>query len=336
MKRKWNDMRLGAVLLAMLLAFFLCPTQGLANDYSVETEGLYILDGSSGESIAEAKEKALQDAMRRAVEEASVFISSDSAVEDLELTQDEVIALACGILRVEDAPIMMKELENGMIQFTAYIQGVVSADPADLRERVANRQALQESLDKYQKLVDVTNKIRQENKALQERYSKVAAQAAQHRISQEARQATAQRLTDKFQVPVIDITPEDSDHAYFLYTAFSLYNYEEEGYAGLQFHIIEEIPDEEMTDGTKYMMVLHGYRFEDYKRNGTAYASHQLVSYTKYGSDRQYLSSGSYYGYPEFEMKELGANTFDSYVLEKAMEYFRSSNKKVTEARHVN
>jgi len=67
---------------------------------------------SEFETIDIAKQRAKQKAARNAQEKAGVFINSFSKTRDMELVEDEVIAITCGILSVVDVKYDVKPLDD--------------------------------------------------------------------------------------------------------------------------------------------------------------------------------------------------------------------------------
>ncbi len=65
------------------------------------------------ETLDIAKQRAKQKAERAAQEKAGVFISSYSATKNLELVEDEIISIACGIMSVVDVKYDVTPLSDG-------------------------------------------------------------------------------------------------------------------------------------------------------------------------------------------------------------------------------
>ena len=72
---------------------------------------------SEFETIDIAKQRAKQKAERNAQEQAGVYISSYSRMKDLELVEDEVVSITCGIMSIVDVKYDVKSLDdvNGFV-----------------------------------------------------------------------------------------------------------------------------------------------------------------------------------------------------------------------------
>lgn len=83
----------------MLVTFFLLfISTAFAAEQSINATGIYIAGAS--ESLNEAKQNALKDAMRQATEQAGVIVNSYSKIHNMELTDDEVTIVANRILKI--------------------------------------------------------------------------------------------------------------------------------------------------------------------------------------------------------------------------------------------
>src|SRR3989338_2659243 len=85
---------------AILVSFFLFyPSQGFAEVKEIVSEGTYNM--GDGETPGVAESRALLNAKRTALEQAGTYVESYSKVINLQLSEDEIQALASGIMEVE-------------------------------------------------------------------------------------------------------------------------------------------------------------------------------------------------------------------------------------------
>ena len=184
----------------------------------VETEGSYYYEKSSDEPIMEAKQKAKKEAMRAAVQEAGMYISASSMIKDMQVSKDEVMGLACGMIQIQSEEFSERNVDDNIIQIACIIKGVININEADLKKRLTDRQMLQDSLDQYNRLVQETQSIRDENKYLREKIATASEDKQQSRITRQERVEGLQKLNNHswWKGTYIDITPEDSLRGYYL------------------------------------------------------------------------------------------------------------------------
>ncbi|MCR5030403.1 MAG: hypothetical protein K5982_02920 [Selenomonadaceae bacterium] len=201
----------------LLCAFLMTFSIAWAEQFMVETEGSYFW-GKDDESIVDAKQKAKQEAMREAIQEAGIYISVNSKAKDMQMTQDTIMGLACGMLQVQSEEFSERNIDDNIIQITCIIKGVVNINEADLEKRLADRQMLQDSIDQYNRLVQETQSIRDENKYLREKFAAASEDKQQSRITRQERIEGLQKLNNHswWKGTYIDITPEDSLRGYYL------------------------------------------------------------------------------------------------------------------------
>lgn len=100
-------------ILLFLAAFCLVFTtnQGYASSTKIVAEGRYIL--GDNDTRTQAKDAAVKDAMRIAVEKAGVYVESYSETNNCQLTKDQVRMAAAGIVKVMDQSIDF--VDNGTV-----------------------------------------------------------------------------------------------------------------------------------------------------------------------------------------------------------------------------
>ena len=132
---------------------------------TIEADGNYQMGDGMEENQAIAKERAKVDAMRRASEQAAVYIESSSEVSMGTLTKDDIRMLSSAILQVKSVeyhPVVVGD----SIQYQCHI--VVTADTDSVKGRIQNgRLELEVSLRKYQ---EENERLRKEMEELKQRY----------------------------------------------------------------------------------------------------------------------------------------------------------------------
>jgi len=136
------------VIMGIFMTLFVLLGQGSAFAESKEllAEGTYVM--GDGETPTIAEERALLQAKRSAVEQAGTYVESFSKVKNYQLTDDEVIVLASGIVEVQ--VVDKKRTVNGNgIEFWVKIKATVDSDKIqEMVAKVKNR----ESVEDYKKL----------------------------------------------------------------------------------------------------------------------------------------------------------------------------------------
>ena len=118
-----NEMKKFFCLLALTL---LLTTPVLAAEKTISATGMYIAGAS--ESLNDAKQNALNDAMRQAAEQAGVLVNSYSKTHNMELTDDEVTILATRIIKITNKNFDVKLISDSEIKVIAYIDVVVNTE----------------------------------------------------------------------------------------------------------------------------------------------------------------------------------------------------------------
>jgi len=128
----------------LLLLCSLLPVHVFASSQIITTKGAYI--ASSSESINDAKQKALNDALRQAAEQAGVLVISSSKVKDALLTEDEVKLIAARVLHICSQKYSIRTINSDSIEATAYVEVSIDTDNIDsyLNDIVSENKVLNE------------------------------------------------------------------------------------------------------------------------------------------------------------------------------------------------
>jgi hypothetical protein len=97
--------------LAVLIFLTLTPT-AFAQSVEIIAEGVYQMGDNDTPSIAE--DRALLKAKRNAVEQAGTYIASYTSVENFQVTDDKVVALSAGAIKVSVLDTKRTQIGNGM------------------------------------------------------------------------------------------------------------------------------------------------------------------------------------------------------------------------------
>ena len=126
------------------------------------------------ETIVIAKEHAVQEAQRNALEQAGVYVKSYTKTKNLKVEEDTVTVLTNGILWVKDKKITKRTNEYGDIHIKAEI--LVSIDTDDIEKKLNNTKALENMQIEYNDLQQRYNELENEINQLRKSSSKEEAQ----------------------------------------------------------------------------------------------------------------------------------------------------------------
>lgn len=122
----------GILLLAVIMITGqMIPQQAEAATYQIVAEGQYVM--GDGDTREIAKDKAVKDAMRIAVEKAGVYVESYSKTQNLQLTDDQVRMVAAGCIKVLDQSVDFYT-ENNDWRAQAVIYAEVNTNNINLKE----------------------------------------------------------------------------------------------------------------------------------------------------------------------------------------------------------
>ena len=102
-----------------------------AATYQIVAEGQYVM--GDGDTREIAKDKAVKDAMRIAIEKAGVYVESCSKAQNYELTDDQVRMVAAGCIKVLDQSVDFYTEKNDW-RAQAVIYAEVNTDNINLKE----------------------------------------------------------------------------------------------------------------------------------------------------------------------------------------------------------
>jgi len=155
----------GCAFFLVLCTLFVVPAAAAVR--TVTATGSYTM--GEAETMLVAKERALEDAKRRAAEQAGVYVTSSSTVENLALTQDTVTTMTASFLRVTGTPRYETEAVGDALAMTVRATITAEADDSDL-QRI--RQMTQEPsrVAAYQQLTSSYARLQREAAVLQKAF----------------------------------------------------------------------------------------------------------------------------------------------------------------------
>lgn len=132
----------------------------------IEAEGVFVM--GDNDTKTQAKNFALQDAKRLALEKAGTYLKSSTQVVDGQVTKDEIVTIASGVIKLEK--IIMEEavLNSGVMSLKINAQFIIDSD--DLQKKIEdlkkseNRQAEIQKMaalqEKYDNLLTENNQLK--------------------------------------------------------------------------------------------------------------------------------------------------------------------------------
>jgi tetratricopeptide (TPR) repeat protein len=153
--------------------------------------GEYVM--GDADTIAQAKERARLTAMREVSEQAGVYLESTTVVKDLEISSDEIHAIAGSILQVKDT-VYHEETADGSITVKAVVTALV--DPLDV-STLQNRLQEKKAQEDYQVLLMDYQKTQAKYQDLQAEVKKLRGQLSDTAMQPAARQAVNNALQER-------------------------------------------------------------------------------------------------------------------------------------------
>ena len=156
----------GKIVLLMMLLFFTANIVE-AKEEVIEVTGEYILPAEmEDESFKLCEERAREEAKRKAVESAGVFVQSETKTQGFKLESDEISLLAARFMRIEEQKRTREPLENGDIRFTVTIKAFIDVDSEKYRQVFEDRMAYERELERHKALLEAYEKEKQRNERL--------------------------------------------------------------------------------------------------------------------------------------------------------------------------
>lgn len=164
-------MKTKAICLMIFLSILMLSGLSLAETKTVTATGKFVMGDLDSKSSA--KKIALMNAKQSALEKAGTFLTSSSAVENYQLTKDEITTLAAGIMSVE----ILEEkwtMEGESPAVTVTIKATI--DTGNLDEQIQATRENKEVVDAYKSMEAELADLRKELEALKD--EKIAAKSS--------------------------------------------------------------------------------------------------------------------------------------------------------------
>lgn len=188
--------------LCMLIAASLADAKGEV----IYGNGEYIIvdgeDKSSGEEIA------FQEAMRNAVQQAGVMIQAYSKSENAQLTDDEVYAVANGIIHLKNKSISWKDNHLVSVHITAEI------DTKEISTELSKCQSDYEIVMRYKKAKENYNQLMHEIQDLKNKLEKAKDEYERNNINESIKEKTQRFIAMIwFERALVSYTDDDMENA---------------------------------------------------------------------------------------------------------------------------
>ncbi|MDY2684825.1 MAG: hypothetical protein SOV43_01470 [Selenomonadaceae bacterium] len=172
---KYLQKIIGAALIGTMVYV---PSIAWAEIHNVTADGEYTL--ATSDTMEQAKDKALKEAMRSAVEKAGVYIESYSIAKDMSLTQDEVRVIAGSIIKI-DGKRFETVADGDSFIVRCYITAEVNTDEINLKRAMETRKAADDNV----RLKKSVGELQTENQSLREQYAQAKDDNEKMRIQNE-------------------------------------------------------------------------------------------------------------------------------------------------------
>lgn len=154
----------------IITLFLLSTVKVYATEQIINATGMYIAGAS--ESLNDAKNRALEDAMRQATEQAGVLVNSYSKTHNMVLTDDEVTTVATKIVKINKKTFEVSLLSDSEIKVVANIEAIVNIDNIsdDILALKEENQKLKEEKNEISKKQNVLESLHIIAKKIREKY----------------------------------------------------------------------------------------------------------------------------------------------------------------------
>ena len=193
MGRIWKQ--LGVILFSCLAMMALVGGYGSSSVFAeqrlIEATGTYTIGDGLDENISVAKDRAKEDALRNASEQAGVFVESLSVVQDAMLTKDEVKVISANIMQVQGPPKFKAiPISDDVIRYECQVTVLVDTDNVNTA-MLQDKPALADSAAQNKELTAEVERLNKEMEQLLQKYAAAASDTERQQIRVEVRQNEA-------------------------------------------------------------------------------------------------------------------------------------------------
>jgi hypothetical protein len=158
------------MLVLALIAVVCCGV--LAEQQTYETEGIHRM--GSDDSLNQARNAALREAKRLALEQAGTYLNSITQVVNGQVSKDEINSIASGVIKLDKIISEETKFDNGVT--SVVIKACFIIDNDDLRKKIDDLQKSANRQEELKKIADLESKYN----ALLEKLNKLENQRAQN------------------------------------------------------------------------------------------------------------------------------------------------------------
>ena len=161
-----------------VVAMFLYSAVAYAAPQNIEAYGEYMM--STADTLESAKEQAMKEAMRSAVEKAGVYVESYSKVKDMALTEDQIRVVAGNIIKIENKSFTTVASGNTFLIKCA-INAVIDTDSIDLQRVMEMKKTQEENV----RLMKTVANLQREGDILRQQYQQAQSESEKLKIKNE-------------------------------------------------------------------------------------------------------------------------------------------------------
>ena len=138
----------------------------------IEATGTYTMLAEMEEPFANAEERAREEARRSAIEQVAVYVESSSTVQEGKLTNDEIRAIAAGLLRIQEEECSRELIGTKKdIRFTVKIKATADASDETLNLLLRNHMAMADVVQQYRSLSSLYETEKKQNEEISKLFS---------------------------------------------------------------------------------------------------------------------------------------------------------------------
>ena len=162
----------------LVIAMVIFSVVTYAAPQGIDADGEYTM--STADTLDMAKEKALKEALRSAVEKAGVYVESYTKVNDMALTEDQIRVLAGNIIKIEDKNFATVASGNTFL-IKCHIHAVIDTDSIDLQRVMETKKTQEENV----RLAKTVGELQKESDLLKQKYQKAQSESEKLKIKNE-------------------------------------------------------------------------------------------------------------------------------------------------------
>lgn len=163
------------ILIGVIISVILSINMVYASPQTIESYGEYML--SPSDTLDTAKEKALQEALRNAVEQAGVYVESYSNVNDMSLTKDQIRVLAGSIVKVNNKK-FTNEVSGNTFIIKCTVDAVIDIDSIDLQRVMEMKKTQEANVELTKTVAD----LQYESETLRQKYQQAQSESEKLKI----------------------------------------------------------------------------------------------------------------------------------------------------------